>query len=477
MKKRYLILLLTLVAGLSSQAQTLAQAKEWYEKGEYEKARPVFQKLVKSQPANGNYNLWYGVSCLKTGQAEEGLKYLQAAVKRRVPSGQLYLAQAYNELYRFEEAIENYESYITDLTKRKRPTEEAEQLLEKSKENLRLLKGVERVCVIDSFVVDKADFLQAYRISPESGKIAAAAAYFGQSAEGTGRTVYETELGNKIFYSIRQEDGTLSLEMSNKLQGRWAQGILLPGKINEGVNADYPSVLSDGITIYYAADGEKSIGGYDIFVSRYNVNTDTYLTPENVGMPFNSPANDYMFVIDEFNNLGWFASDRYQAQDKVCIYVFIPNTSKQVYDYESMDAGELIGLAKLQSIQATWTDSETVEEARTRLAAAGNTQEEDKQKRDFCFVINDAHTYYNIDEFRSPEARKLYQQYASMEKSLSERQARLEQMRAAYAQANANGKASREAAILDLEQRVWQLTIEVEEAAIKVRIAEISTFK
>ena len=142
-----------------------------------------------------------------------------------------------------------------------------------------------------------------------------------------------------------------------------------------------------------------------------------------------------------------------------------------------MDAGELIGLAKLQSIQATWTDRETVEEARTRLAAAGNTQEEDKQKRDFCFVINDAHTYYNIDEFRSPEARKLYQQYASMEKSLRERQARLEQMRAAYAQANANGKASREAAILDLEQRVWQLTIEVEEAAIKVRKAEISTFK
>ena len=35
--------------------------------------------------------------------------------------------------------------------------------------------------------------------------------------------------------------------------------------------------------------------------------TDTYLVPENVGMPFNSPYNDYMYVIDEYNNLGWFA--------------------------------------------------------------------------------------------------------------------------------------------------------------------------
>ena len=36
--------------------------------------------------------------------------------------------------------------------------------------------------------------------------------------------------------------------------------------------------------------------GYDIFVTRYNTNTYSYLMPENVGMPFNSPYNDYMSV-------------------------------------------------------------------------------------------------------------------------------------------------------------------------------------
>lgn len=73
------------------------------------------------------------------------------------------------------------------------------------------------------------------------------------------------------------------------------------------------------------------------FVTRYNTNTDTYLVPENVGMPFNSPYNDYMYVIDEYNNLGWFASDRYQPEDKVCIYVFVPNDSKRTYNYEAME--------------------------------------------------------------------------------------------------------------------------------------------
>ena len=154
MNKKYILFFLFGLLSITISAQSLAEAKALYEKGEYEEAKPTFKKLVKTQPGNGNYNLWYGVCCLETGEPAEALKHLESAVKRRVPSGQLYLARAYNDLYRFEEAIETYETYISDLRKRKRSTEEAEQLLEKSKSNLRMLKGVEEVCFIDSFVVD-----------------------------------------------------------------------------------------------------------------------------------------------------------------------------------------------------------------------------------------------------------------------------------------------------------------------------------
>ena len=155
MNKKYILFFLFGLLSITISAQSLAEAKALYEKGEYEEAKPAFKKLVKTQPGNGNYNLWYGVCCLETGEPAEALKHLESAVKRRVPSGQLYLARAYNDLYRFEDAIETYETYISDLRKRKRSTEEAEQLLEKSKFNLRMLKGVEEVCFIDSFVVDK----------------------------------------------------------------------------------------------------------------------------------------------------------------------------------------------------------------------------------------------------------------------------------------------------------------------------------
>lgn len=152
----------------------------------------------------------------------------------------------------------------------------------------------------------------------------------------------------------------------------WSQGKPLPGSINASGNANYPYVLSDGVTIYYASDGDGSMGGYDIFVTRYNTNTDTYLVPENVGMPFNSPYNDYMYVIDEYNNLGWFASDRYQPEDKVCIYVFVPNDSKRTYNYEAMEPEKMIELAQLHSLESTWKDSKIVDDARQRLEAVIN---------------------------------------------------------------------------------------------------------
>lgn len=476
MKKRYILLLLLCLIYVGASAQTLEQAKAFYNKGQYEKAKPVFKKFVKSQPANGNYNLWYGVCCLKTGEPEVALKYLQTAVKKRIPSGQLFLAQNYNNLYRFEDAIKCYEEYISDLARRKRPTAEPEKLLEKSKSNQRMLKGIEEVAIIDSIVVDKDRFLDAYKISPESGKLFMYNDFFQNKAE-VEATVYETELGNKIYYGERQPDGKLSILARNKMQGEWGKGVLLPGSINDSINANYPYVLTDGVTIYYAADGEASLGGYDIFVTRYNTNTNTFLTPENVGMPFNSPYNDYMFVLDEFNNLGWFASDRFQPEGKVCIYVFIPNSSKRVYNYESMEPKQAVRLAKIQSLKETWTDADAVSDAKHRLQAAMNEKPQAEKRYDFEFVIDDHTTYYHWNDFKSPQAKSLFGQYRQLEKTFRQQQNKLEEQRSWYARAKESDKTRMAPAILDLEKQVKVLSEELERAAIKVRNTEKQSLK
>lgn len=476
MNKRYILFFLFCIALTNVFGQTLEQARIMFTKGQYEQAKPVFQKYVKQQPANANYNYWYGVCCLKTGNYQESLKYLETAAQKKIQNSPLYLGEAYNELYRFEEAVNSYEEYIAAQTKRKQPTTEAEKLLEKARANLRMIRGVEDVCVIDSFVVDKAHFLSAYKISEEAGNLFTYNDYFKTQGNNPG-TVYQTELGNKIYYSERGRDNTLNILSKNKLLDDWGKGSELPGSINSSSNANYPYVMTDGVTLYYASDGEGSMGGYDIFVTRYNSGTDSYLTPENVGMPFNSPFNDYMYVVDDFNNLGWFASDRYQPQGKVCIYVFIPNASKQTYNYESMEPKQIAALAQLHSLKDTWKNKQAISEARQRLSLVKYAKPQQVQESDFEFVIDDSHTYYHLSDFISPKAKELFMKYEQLSNDLKQQSAKLSTLRENYAGASKGDKTKMAPAILDLEKRVQQMLLELDNQAISVRNAEKQNIK
>lgn len=473
---RYLLTLLLLAFGaLTVQGQTQAQAKALYDKGNYDEAKPAMEKLAKQQPGNGNYALWYGVCCLKTGDTQEAVKYLETAVKKRIPSGQLYLGQAYNQAFRFEDAIDVFDDYIAELKKRRRPTDEAEALLAQSYAGLRQLRGVEKVMVIDSMVVDKPSFLAYYKLSPESGTITPNNT-FSPEAGLEGGTAYISELGNVAYYTGKQ-DSLLNIFRAVTLADGSLQRSPLSDQINGGQNVNYPFVMPDGSTIYYAADGAESMGGYDIFVTRYNSETDTYYQPENVGMPFNSAYNDYMYAIDEFNQLGWFASDRYQPEGKVCIYIFIPKDSKQVYDYENTDGDQLIALSQLRSISDTWTDEDAVNEARERLAEVQNAKVTVAAKHDFEFVIDDNHTYYTLGDFKSANAKKAFADYQQKQKSYDEMSQRLDTLRDQFASADSSTQGRLRPGIIDLESRIEGLRSEVAQAASQVRQQEQSTYK
>ncbi|NDV80932.1 tetratricopeptide repeat protein [Bacteroides sp. 51] len=476
MKLRYTIILFCCLLFGSLSAQTLDQARAMFTKGQYAEAKPAFEKQVKAQPNNANYNYWYGVCCLKTGEPEKAIKYLEFATKRKIQNGPLYLGQAYDHAYQFEKAVEAFEEYIEAQTKRKQSTEEATMLLERSKVNARMLKGVEDVCIIDSFIVDKTNFLDTYKISEESGTVYTYNEFFNVQGNNQG-TVYETELGNKIYYSETGSDNSLNIFSQNKLLNEWSKGVELPGSINSGGDANYPFVLTDGITIYFASNGPHSMGGYDILVTRYNSGSETYLAPENVGMPFNSPYNDYMYVIDEFNDLGWFATDRHQPENKVCIYVFVPNTSRQAYNYEAMDPKKIRNLAKLTSIKDTWKDETIVTAAKERLASAMAQTTKERKTYDFAFIINDQYTYHSVNDFKSTRAKELFNKYQQQEKEYKTQVNRLEEQRNTYAVANKTDKDKMASAILYLEKKVGTLSDELDTLATNIRNEEIKSLK
>ena len=154
--------------------------------------------------------------------------------------------------------------------------------------------------------------------------------------------------------------------------------------------------------------------------------------------------------------------DRFQPEGKVCIYVFIPNTSKQTYNYEAMEQQEIIRLAQIHSLKETWKDENTVAEALQRLKEAINHKPQERRVVDFEFVIDDNTTYYLLSDFQSPKAKQLFQSYRQLEKDYLQQEDKLDGLRQQYATANQQGKEKLAPAILDLEKRILQMNVELD---------------
>ena len=461
--KRYIFYLIAWCCMSTLSAQSLSQSKKLFENGEFNKAKTAFAKFVKGSPNSAEYNYYYGASLYETGDLEKAVPYLEKSAKRNYIGAFRYLGKAYADLYRFDEAVENYETHIDWLNEKNRDTEEAEVELSELLKKARMFKSVEKVAVIDSFVVNKEQFLNTYKISATSGKI--------QWNDEHNGTIYENEMGN-LRILCEMKDSLMQLFTQEKLLDGWGEKTAIES-LNENCNLNYPFLMGDGTTLYYASDGEGTLGGYDIFVTRYDSEDKTYLRPSNIGMPFNSTANDYLYAVDELNNLGWFVTDRNQSADNVCIYVFVPNESKQTYNYEATDPQVIMDAATLRSIQTTWTDEEQVREARQRLAALKYADKKEEQKADFLFIVDDSATYTNWSDFRSKEAQSTYRQLLQKEKDLNQLQTNLSMKREQFATENGLGKKKLEPSILDLEKRIPQLMQEVEKLTLEVRRLEI----
>ena len=453
----------------SAGAQTLSQAQRWFTQGEFEKAKPVFKKLVKQSPSNASYNFWYGACCYETGEMMEGLPYLEKSAARKVINAYLYVSKAYYDMYRYDDAIENLEQHIYWLKQKKRDTTEAEELMGKYRKGARLIRGVENITVIDSFVVDKHSFLDAYKLGEQSGNL--------QMTDNGNEDVsieFVNEMGDKKLLSANDENGNKKLYASVKLIDSWSKPQRLKGINDDMTDLNFPFLDSDGTTLYFAAKGEESLGGYDIFITRADSEENSYFRPDNMGYPFNSAFNDYMYAIDDYNNLGWFASDRYQPEGKVCVYVFIPNESKTTYDYDTVEPGRMISLARLDNIALTQTDRNEVVRAKQRLAKVTYSKAGKKNKKtEFTFIVNDNRTYTSLNDFRKPEAKKMFQEMRKMQSDLETLENELDKLREKYSKSNKAVRESMTPGILDKEKRVNGLRTEIGKMETKIRNMEL----
>ena len=360
----------------------------------------------------------------------------------------------------FGKADASAKKLITAAKRKKQSTAEYDKVVDFCRKGESGLRGVDRVTIVDSVVVDKTDFLKAYPLSEDLGSL---------TLSKRGDIVqYQTQLNGMVL----QPEGTDSTDLQI-VRYYQEEGHLTEGTIIEGLGIDgdinYPFLMPDGQTFYFAARSENGYGNYDLYATRYDSDSKRFYQAENMGFPYNSYANDYMLVIDETANLGWFASDRYQPAGKVCIYTFIPNESRQTIDYETTDLDELCAMASLQSISTlplTDEQKQTKTQARKRLSTVNSPLSTLNSQRDFEFVLNDAKTCYTLADFTSANAKKLCSEWVQKSKNLVTLNEQLQKMRE-------TSPSSRQQ-ILNLENRIIELQAEVHNIEKNIRKTELS---
>lgn len=470
--KKAIILFISGILCISLQAQTLQQGRNLFAKGDYEAAKPIMLKYLKQKPADASRNYWYGVCLMETGYPEEAIAYLNKSIPKIVRAYR-YIGDYYCAKELYAEAIDNYELFVNGFKADKElHNDSIEDLYTQKADSLRtlfrMIRSTNKVCVIDSFIVSKDELFNSYITDASTGSFSSYSEFFNQNIQGD---VFLPEMENSVVFS-RQENGKFKLYQSFRSFDSWVDESAINGLESDG-DLRYPFIQNDGITIYYADNGSNSLGGYDIFVSRYNSSTDRYLVPENIGMPFNSPANDYLYVIDEVNNLGWFATDRRQPEDTVCIYVFVPNERRTKYNYEGGDTATIHNVAQLLSIKETQTDLEEVRAARQRLTLlAYDIRDKEKQSGNI-FVIDDLTDYRSENDFQSPEARTLYLRWLELKQTYSDNAKRLDNMRTKYHQSSKQERDNMKQQLLELENSVLSAEESIIKMEIEIRNTEI----
>ncbi len=108
----------------------------------------------------------------------------------------------------------------------------------------------------------------------------------------------------------------------NPETGEWSKPVAISNRINSELDEDTPYLSPDETRLYFSSNRDGTVGGFDIYMSELDPQTNLWSVPVNLGFPINSPDDDKHFKLNPDQQSGYFVSDRYSSIGEHDIFLF-----------------------------------------------------------------------------------------------------------------------------------------------------------
>lgn len=466
---------------MTAQTINIKNISTDFESGNYANVISTLEPVMAKNDRDAKQNYYLGAAYVLSGtkntEAIRRLKYAQ--VKGFVSESHYYLGLAYQRNYEYELAQQSFEKYLK-TSKTHKFDSECHTQIEQCQVAIPLSSKLFKLRVIDKYQVHQDSTLMVYQPSREVGQVAKNSAFFEDNIDPNG-ILYRTERGDAVFFSMKPEGEEFEhlYKMEQLLDG-WGDAILLNG-LNIEANDKMPVMMTDGTTLYFSSDRLGGLGGWDIYRTTYDSENRTFTEPVNLGVPFNSPADDYLFVADEFRNRAWFTSNRETSADSAMVYEILwDNSVIRSFAQSTDDIRKAAALDIDDSLEQMRKDAKnasatTLNGMRASLAKQySTTVQEDK----FRFIICDSLVYTQWEHFRSNDALQAYQQTFVMQQQHDSLQNLMSVKRKEFMNLLTDEERNTQIAeVLRIERDVYNLEDRITEQSDKVRNLELSTIQ
>ena len=225
--------------------------------------------------------------------------------------------------YEFEQAIAIYKGLLENCTDSLERAALEKKIIQ-SENGLSLLDFAFEPDVVCRKGFAKKDFFLSYPFPSESGWVSLPE----QLAQGSGLSDAEfpvmlfTKNKNKLIFSAPDNTGAWNLYSTHLLNDTlWSVPALLNENITSAGNELFPIVSADGKFLYFSSNGHYGVGGYDLYVCEWDEELNDWGIPQNMGFPYSSPKDDYLFYNTPDGLYSIFASNRDSGADSVIVYV------------------------------------------------------------------------------------------------------------------------------------------------------------